>query len=94
MQTDERVENEQPRTQCGDGVCQAHDVVCEVEPQAWRRYHLNVELFEHHASGAGNPVEALADDVQCVLGRVEQHTPRPRYWKVTQAWRGRGDCDS
>ena len=72
MQTHERIEDEQPRLQPGDGLIETCAVGLEIEAQAGRGDHLDVELGETDAGGGTDAFEAAADDVEGVFGGIEQ----------------------
>ena len=44
MQADERIEDQQPRLERGDGLFEARAIGLEIEPQAGRGDHLHVEV--------------------------------------------------
>src|SRR5271166_2981644 len=72
MQAHERIEDEQPRLQPGDGLVETGAVDLEIETQTGRCDHLDVEISETDAGGGTDAFEAATDDVQCVLGGIEQ----------------------
>ncbi len=73
VQAHERVEDEQPRLQLRDCLVEARAVGLEIEAHRRRRDHLNVQVRERHGGGGADPFETAADDVERVLGGVEQH---------------------
>ena len=93
MQPDEGIEDEQPRFQAGDGLLEAGAIGLEVEAETWGGDHLQVEVGEIDAGGGANAVEATADDVQGVLGGVEQDAPGLGDGEAAQAGRAGGDGD-
>ena len=72
MQAHERIEDEQPRFQPGDGLFQTYAVSLEIEAQTGRRDHPDVEFGETDAGGGAN---ARGGDgrQERVLGGIEQH---------------------
>ena len=65
----------------------------EVEAQHRHGDDLDIEIGEHHAGGDSDAVEAAADDVQCVLGGVEQDASGLGHDEAAQAGRAGGDRD-
>jgi hypothetical protein len=72
MQADEWIEDKQPRLQPGDGVVETCAIGVEIEAQAGGGDHLDVEFGESSTGGGIDAFEAAADDVQRVLGGIEQ----------------------
>ena len=72
MQAHERIEDEQPRLQPGDGLIETCAVGLEIEAQAGRGDHLDVEFGETDAGGGADAFEAAADDMERVFGGIEQ----------------------
>ena len=72
MQAHERVQDQQARLQSGDRLGETVAIGFAIEAKRWRGNHLNVEIGERDADGFADAVETLADNVQCVLGGVEQ----------------------
>ena len=93
MQADERIEDEQPRLQPGDGLIEARAVGLEIEAQAGRGDHLDVEFGEADAGGGTDAFEAAADDVQRVLGGIEQDAAGAADREAAQAGDAGGDGD-
>src|SRR5271165_6876261 len=56
MQADERIEDQEPRPEGGDGLLETRAVGLEIEAQAGRGDHLDVEFGE---SGSGSRTDAL-----------------------------------
>ena len=93
MQPHERIEDEQPGPQPVDGLGEAAPVGVEVEAQRRRGDDLDVEIGEPRAGGGGGAVEAAADDVQGVLGGVEEDASGLEHVEAAQAGRASGDRD-
>jgi hypothetical protein len=93
VQSDEGIEDEQPRLEPCDGLLEAATVGIEIEAQAGRGDHLDVELIEADGGGSTNAVEPAADDVQGVFGRIEQDAARVRHGESAQAAGAGGDGD-
>jgi hypothetical protein len=72
MQAHERIKDEKARLHPGDGLIETCAIGLEIETQAGRGDHLDVEFGETDAGGGTDAFEAAADDVQCVFGRIEQ----------------------
>src|SRR5260370_28978069 len=90
MQAHERIEDEQPRLQPGDGLVEARAVGVEIEAQAGGGDHLDVEPGEIGASGGADAFEAAADDMERVFGGIEQDATGARDLEAAQA----GDAGS
>src|SRR5271166_840363 len=67
VQSHERIEDEQPRLQPGDGLIEPRAVGLEIEAQTGRGDHLDVEFGEPDAGGGADALEAATDDMQRVL---------------------------
>ena len=93
MQAHERIEDQQPRLEGGDGLLETRAVGLEIEAQAGRGDHLDVEFGESGAGGGTDAVEAVADDVQRVFGGIEQDPTGPRDREAAQAGGAGGDGD-
>jgi hypothetical protein len=93
MQPHERIKDEQPWLQSGDGLLQPCTVGLEIEAQAGRGDHLDLELGETDAASGTNAFEAAADDVQGVFGGVEQDAARSADREAAQAGDAGGDGD-
>ena len=93
MQAHERIEDEQPRFQPGDGLFQTYAVSLEIEAQTGRRDHLDVEFGETDAGGGANAFEAATDDMERVLGGIEQHATGIGHDEAPQAGDAGGDGD-
>jgi hypothetical protein len=65
----------------------------QIEPQAGRGDDLNVDVGQFDGGGGADAVEAPTDDVQGVLGGVEQHTPGVGHGEAAQAGPAGGDGD-
>ena len=78
MQAHERIEDEEPRLQRGDGLLETCAVGLEIEAQAGRGDHLDVEFGEAGAGGGADALEAAADDMERVFGGIEQDTAGAR----------------
>ena len=93
MQAHERIEDEQPRLQPGDGLLEPCAVGFEIEAQAGRGDHLDVEFGETDAGGGADAFEAATDDMQRVFGGIEQDAARARDREAAQAGSAGGDGD-
>ena len=93
MQTHERIEDQQPWPEGGDGLLEPRAVGLEIEAQAGRGDHLDVEFGESDPGGGTDAFEALTDDMQRVLGGVEQHTAGALDGEAAQAGCSGGDGD-
>ena len=93
MQAHERIENEEPRLERGDGFLETRAVGLEIEAQTGRGDHLDVEFGEAGAGGGTDALKAAADDVQGVLGGKEQDPTGPRDREAAQAGSSGGDGD-
>jgi|SRR5271166_5409469 len=91
MKPDKRIEDEQTRLQPGDGLIEGSAVGLEVETQAGRGDHLDVEFGEADAGGGTNAFESAADDVECVLGGIEQDAAWSCHGEAAQAGDTGGD---
>ena len=91
VQTHERIKDEQPRLQPGDGLVEPCAVGLEIEAQAGRGDHLDVEFGESGAGGGADALKAAADDVQGILGGIEQDPTGTRDREATQAGCSGGD---
>src|SRR5208283_3362703 len=81
----------QPGPQPVDGLGEVAPIGLEVEAQGRRGDDLDIEIGEPRAGGGGDAVEAMADDVQGVLGSVEQDASGPGHDEAAQARRAGGD---
>ena len=93
MQAHERIEDEQPRLQPGDGLFEPRAVSLEIEAQTGRGDHLHVELGETDAGGGADAFEAAADDVQGIFGGIEQDAAGAADREAAQAGDAGGDGD-
>ncbi len=93
MQTHERIEDQQPRFQPGDGLLQPNPVGLEIEAQTGGGDHLHVEISETDAASGADAVEAAADDVQSVFGGIEQNAAGAADREAAQAGDAGGDGD-
>lgn len=95
VQTHEGVEDQEFGLMVSDRLGQGLAICVEVQPQARRGDHLDVDVCQFEIRGAAQRVEAVTHDVQGILGREDQHTPRPWDGETPQAWSagGHGDAD-
>lgn len=93
VQSDERIEHQQPRSQSCDGLAQRVAVGLVVEAQARRRDHVQREGIELDARGRADAHQPLAHDMQRILGRIQQHRARLGDGKATQRRLARSDRD-
>src|ERR1700732_5217933 len=93
VQTHERIEDEQPRLQPGDGLIEAYAVSLEIEAQAGRGDHLDVEFGEADTGGGADALEAATDDMERVLGGIEQHATGARDREAAQTGDAGADGD-
>ena len=93
VQPHERIEDEQTGPQPVDGLGEVAPIDLEVEAQRRRDDDLDIEIGEPRAGGGGDAVEATADDVQGVLGGVEQDASGLKHVEAAQAGRAGGDRD-
>ena len=91
VQAHERVEHEQPWLQPGDGLVEAGAVGVEIEAQAGGGDHLDVEFGESGAGGDTDAFEAATDDMERVLGRIEQDAAGALHREAAQAGGAGGD---
>ena len=90
MQAHERIEDEEPRLEGGDGFLETSAVGLEIKAQAGRGDHLDVEFGESGADGSTDTLKAAADDVQSVFGGIEQDTAGTAHCEAPQT----GDAGS
>ena len=93
MQAHERIEDEQPRLQPGDGLIETCAIGLEIEAQAGGGDHLDVEFGKTDAGGGADAFEAATDDVQGVLGGIEQDAAGAADREAAQAGDAGGDGD-
>jgi hypothetical protein len=93
MQTDEGIEHEQARLQPGDSLLEACAVSIQIEAQAGRGDHLDVEFGQRDRGGGTDALEAAANDVQGIFGRIEQNAAGTRDREASQAGCCRSDGD-
>ena len=93
MQAHERIEDEEPRLEGGDGFLETSAVGLEIKAQAGRGDHLDVELGEADADGGADAIDPAADDMECVFGGIEQDATRACHREAAQAGDARGDGD-
>ena len=91
MQAHERVEHEQPWLQPGDGLVEAGAVGVEIEAQAGGGDHLDVEFGESGTRRGTDAFEAATDDMECVLGGIEQDAAGAVHREAAQAGGAGGD---
>ena len=93
MQAHERIEDEQPRLQPGDGLIETYTIGLEIEAQAGGGDHLDVEFGKTDAGGSTDAVEAATDNVQGVFGGIEQDAAGAADREAAQAGDAGGDGD-
>lgn len=93
METDERIEHEEPGAQGIDGLAQAIAVGRSVEAEHGDGDDVDIERIERDAGSRGDTGEALADHGERVLGSEEEHGPGDARRKLAQARRAGGDGD-
>jgi hypothetical protein len=91
MQTHERIEDQEPRLQPGDGGVETGAIRLEVEAQAGGGDHLHVEVGETDAGRGADAFEAATDDVQRVFGWVKQNAAGAAHREAPQAGDAGGD---
>ena len=81
------------RLEPANGLVETRAVSVEVEAQAGRGDHLDVEFGQRDTGGGTDTLEAAANDVQGVFGRIEQNAAGTRDCEAAQAGRccGYGD---
>ena len=77
----------------GDGLIETYAIALEIEAQAGRGDHLDVELGEADAGGGADAIDPAADDMECVFGGVEQDAAGACHREAAQAWDTGGDGD-
>ncbi len=93
MQAHERIEDEQPWLQPGDSLIESCAIGFEIEAQAGRGDHLDVEFGESGVGRSTDAFEAAPDDVQGVFGGIEQDAARAADREAAQAGDAGGDGD-
>jgi len=93
MQPHERIEDQQPWFQPGDGFLQSCPVGLEIEAQTGSGDHLDVEFGETDAGGDADTLKATADDVQGIFGGIEQDAAGVADREAAQARDAGGDGD-
>ncbi len=93
MQADERIEDEHSGLQRGDGLVEFGLIGLEIEPQAGRGDDLDVDVGQLDRGGGADAVEPATDDVQGVLGGVEQHATGVGHGEAAQTGPAGGDGD-
>ena len=93
MQPHERIEDQQAWLEPAHGLVETRAVSIEVEAQAGRGDHLDVEFGQRDAGGGTDALEAAPNDVQGVFGRIEQNATGAADREAAQAGRCRGDGD-
>ena len=91
MQAHERIEDQELRPEGGDSLLETRAVGVEIEAQAGRGDHLDVEFGESGTCGGTDALEAAAYDMQRVLGGIEQDPTGPRDREAAQAGCSGGD---
>ena len=85
MQTDEGIEDQQSWLESANGLVETRAISVEVEAQAGRCDHLDVEFVQCDAGGGTDALEAAANNVQGVFGRIEQNAAGTRDREAAQA---------
>lgn len=93
VQAHEGIEHEEPRAELVHGLGERVAVALDVESQARCGDDLEVEVRELATGGTCDTGEALADDVERVLGGKQQHAAGAPDREAAQAWRTRRDRD-
>ena len=93
MQAHERIEDEEPRLQPGDGLVETCAIDLEIEAQARRGDHLDVEPGEADAGGHTDAFETATDDMESVFRGIEQDATGARHREAAQAGDTGGDGD-
>jgi len=93
VQAHERIEDEHSGFQSCDGLIEFGLIGFEIEPQAGRGDDLDVEVGQLDRGGGADAVEPTTDDVQGVLGCVEQHASWVGHGEAAQAGPAGGDGD-
>src|SRR5271163_3610935 len=93
VQTHKRIKDKQPRLQPGDGLVEPCAVGLEIEAEAGRGDHLDVEFGEADTGGDADALEAATDDMERVLGGIEQHATGARDREAAQTGDASGDGD-
>ena len=68
-------------------------MLCEVEAHGGGGDHQDVEVSEEQAAGGGKGFEAFADDVEAILGEVDEGGAGSSDAELPEARSGRGDGD-
>ena len=93
MQPHEWIEDQEPRPKSGDGLLETRAVGLQIEAQAGRGDHLDVEFGESGTGSGTDTLKAAADDMQRVLGGIEQDPTGSRDREAAQAGGSGGDGD-
>ena len=72
VQAYERIEDQEPGLERGNGFIETRAVGLKIEAQAGCGDDLDVEFGEAGAGGGADALEAASDDMECILGRIEQ----------------------
>ena len=94
VQADKRIEDEQPGSAQGHGLGEAAAVVGLVEAQRGDVDDLDVGVLERDPGGATDAVEALADDMERILGGIEEDGAGGSHGEAPEAGSTRGDGHS
>src|SRR5260370_32240795 len=93
VQADERVEDEEARPERGDGRGEAVAIPGVIEAEGRRGDHVDLQRREVDAGGAADALQAPANEMQGILGGVEQHAAGPTDRVLPQAGGAGGDRD-
>src|SRR4051794_14659275 len=93
MQAHERIEDQELRLERGDGFVETRAVGLEIEAQVGCGDDLDVEFGEAGAGGSADALESAADDMERVLGGIEQDPAVTRDGEAAQARGSGGDSD-
>ena len=93
MQAHEGIEAEEARLQPGDSLIEPNAVRLEIEAQAGRGDHLDVEFGETDTGGGADAFKTATDDVQRVFGGIEQNAAGVADREAAQAEGTGGDGD-
>ena len=94
VQAHERIEHQEARFQLRNGVFEALAVGGLVDAQRRSGDDMHVQVFELTACRGTDALEPAAHDMQGILGRVQQHSPRPSDGEAAQAGGAGRDRDS
>ena len=74
----------------GDGCSRRMKRSLEIKAQAGRGDHMHVELGEVDAGSGTDAIDPATDDVESVLGGIEQDAARVAHREAAQAWAAAG----